>query len=237
MKIRSLVLAAVAGMFITTGASAAPILINGDFEDVTTLDPFGLVDTGQRLSELSGSGSGSWDVFDEIAGWRTVSGAGIEIQTNGTLGTIDSVSPGSRYVELDSHPTPNSNSTMAQDVVLDAGQYLLEFYYSPRNSDVGSNGISYEVNDGSTLLAGSVTGPSATTSVGVWTLISELFEIGADNTLVTIAFGATGSANTLGGFLDNIKITPVPLPAGLPLFIGGLGLMGWLGWRRKRVHG
>ena len=124
---------------------------------------------------------------------------------------------------------------MAQDIVLDAGRYLLEFYYSPRNSDVGSNGISYEVNNG-TVLAGSVTGPSATTSVGVWTLISDIFQIGADGTPVTLAFSATGTANTLGGFIDNIKITPVPLPAGLPLFLGGLGLMGWLGWRRKRIQ-
>lgn len=28
--------------------------------------------------------------------------------------------------------------------------------------------------------------------------------------------------------------TPVPLPAALPLFAGGLGLFGLLGWRRKR---
>lgn len=28
---------------------------------------------------------------------------------------------------------------------------------------------------------------------------------------------------------------PVPLPAALPLFAGGLGLLGFLGWRRKRM--
>ena len=31
-----------------------------------------------------------------------------------------------------------------------------------------------------------------------------------------------------------VSIAPVPLPAALPLFAGGLGVIGLLGWRRKR---
>lgn len=31
------------------------------------------------------------------------------------------------------------------------------------------------------------------------------------------------------------ELTPVPLPAALPLFAGGLGLLALLGWRRKRA--
>lgn len=30
------------------------------------------------------------------------------------------------------------------------------------------------------------------------------------------------------------EVTPVPLPAALPLFAGSIGLIGFLGWRRKR---
>lgn len=33
---------------------------------------------------------------------------------------------------------------------------------------------------------------------------------------------------------DPNQLNPVPVPAALPLFAGGLGLMGLLGWRRKR---
>jgi hypothetical protein len=42
---------------------------------------------------------------------------------------------------------------------------------------------------------------------------------------------------TSSGFtLDNIQFVPstVPLPAALPLFAGGLGLMGLIGWRKRR---
>ncbi len=34
---------------------------------------------------------------------------------------------------------------------------------------------------------------------------------------------------------DNVSVSAVPLPAALPLFAGGLGLLGLLGWRRKRT--
>ena len=35
--------------------------------------------------------------------------------------------------------------------------------------------------------------------------------------------------------LSEYGLTPVPLPAALPLFGGALGLIGLLGWRRKRI--
>ena len=34
--------------------------------------------------------------------------------------------------------------------------------------------------------------------------------------------------------LAAIEVTPVPLPAALPLFSTGLGILGFLGWRRRR---
>jgi len=33
------------------------------------------------------------------------------------------------------------------------------------------------------------------------------------------------------------SVTTTPLPAALPLFAGGLGALGLLGWRRKRKNG
>ena len=51
---------------------------------------------------------------------------------------------------------------------------------------------------------------------------------GAADPVVTIEFAATGFKAATG------EIAPTPLPAALPLFAGGLGAMGLLGWRRKR---
>ncbi len=47
-------------------------------------------------------------------------------------------------------------------------------------------------------------------------------------------FGPTGLTD-LGG-LWTTSLTSTPLPAALPLFAGGLGVMGLLGWRRKRKN-
>lgn len=41
--------------------------------------------------------------------------------------------------------------------------------------------------------------------------------------------------NLGGGSSGGNPPNPVPLPAAFPLFAGGLGLLGLLGWRRKRV--
>ena len=49
--------------------------------------------------------------------------------------------------------------------------------------------------------------------------------------LSTIAWNDAGSAQRTA--LDD-PIAPVPLPAALPLFVSGLGVMGLLAWRRKR---
>jgi hypothetical protein len=46
----------------------------------------------------------------------------------------------------------------------------------------------------------------------------------------TFSFHVPNGANTY----DSTSAATVPLPAALPLFAGGLGALGLLGWRRKR---
>ena len=52
-------------------------------------------------------------------------------------------------------------------------------------------------------------------------------------TVATIDFSAIGSGSDFA--VAGFEVTPVPLPAALPLFAAGLGLIGLLGWRRKRA--
>ncbi len=56
---------------------------------------------------------------------------------------------------------------------------------------------------------------------------SEIFA-GGPGTFQLLLDGTGGAA------LYDIRISAVPLPAALPLFAGALGLIGLLGWRRKR---
>jgi hypothetical protein len=57
-------------------------------------------------------------------------------------------------------------------------------------------------------------------------------------------FLGDGNGGLVGGTIDSnhgldsvigvADVTATPLPAALPLFAGGLGALGLLGWRRKR---
>ena len=223
------------------GAPAHAVVVNGGFEDTSSSNPTGFVN-GNTLASLAGkSGNKSWDVFTAIPGWTTTAGSGIEVQTNGTLTSIDAQS-GMHYVELDSHPSPSSNSSMTQTLNLSRGDYLLEFYYSPRNSTANSNGIAYTVMSvlDETLLAGDITGPSvpAGTSVGVWTLISTLFSVKSGDSPVALTFAAFGKQDTLGGFIDSVslsKVGEVPVPAALPLLATGIAAFGFFARRKRKT--
>lgn len=49
-------------------------------------------------------------------------------------------------------------------------------------------------------------------------------------------WGDTKSFVVLSGYvIEYSDVAPIPIPAALPLFAGGLGLLGLLGWRRKRM--
>ena len=60
-----------------------------------------------------------------------------------------------------------------------------------------------------------------------------------------LVIGALLPSAALGGFcigapcghfdIDNVALSPVPLPAALPLFSAALGFLGYLGWRRRRT--
>lgn len=212
-------------------AAHAATVVNGSFE----MDA-GIAQDGQAFSTLAaGTGENSWSVFNSLPGWTTTSGAGIEIQTANTLGSINA-QDGQHYVELDSH----NNSSMQQSINFSStGSYLLSFFYSPRDSNTASNVIDYSLFDAvspfAAVLGGSVTGPSAgppVTAVGVWTQISAIFvitQVGNYN----LKFAAGGTNNSLGGFVDNVSIAAVPVPAGGLLLLGALG--GLAALRRRKT--
>lgn len=196
-------------LFVGSTASAATVT-NGDFEtDFNGAGQFG--------STFSGLGTGrSWDVWQDIAGWTTTAGPGIEIQTNRTLSAIDAHS-GQHYIELNSHGgNGGSNSTMAQDIMLIAGQYALTFQYAPRTSNAARNSIDF----GIAGAIGSVNGNDG--AVGEWTEVALNFTVETDGAY-SLFFAATGTGGgSVGGLIDTVEITPVPLPASALLLLAGL---------------
>lgn len=219
----------VAALFtaVTGAAHATTIVENGDFE--TSFSGGGIRNGGQTFDQLNVSGP-SWNIWNSIPGWTTTSGAGIEIQSDRTLNTINAHS-GNHYIELDS----NNNTSMTQQVYLDIGEYDLSFYYSPRTGDAGTNGVEFSI--AGLLAAETITGPDVQTgtAVGQWTEVSRTFDVTSAG-LYDLTFGAVGTSNSLGGFIDTVSIqttTPVPLPAGFVLL--GSAAVGMTMLRKRNV--
>ena len=184
----------------------------------------------------------NWAVFQSGVGdngdWTSVSGSGIEIQ-NESLGITDAYD-GVQYVELDSDNRRGgvagpTNSAMAANVDFVAGRtYEISFAYKPRTNRADDNGIR--------LLAVAFDGANVTnddalfevnetrSSLSDWMVYSVIYT--AQSGFNAIAFEAFGRDNSVGGFIDAVKVTEVPLPAALPLF--GFGLAGLAAIRRRK---
>ena len=162
---------------------------------------------------------GSWTVLPAIAGWTT-GGAGIEIRDN----VAGKAYEGSQFAELDSHGK-DSNSSISQTLSTLVGEtYKLSFAYSPRiNQHEATNGISVFWND---VLLDSVSAVGSKTHN--WIVYSFMVKaIGND----VLKFAAVGKEDTLGGSLDAVTVSAVPVPAAALLFAPAL--LGFMGLRRK----
>ncbi len=205
--------AALAAAFaLGSHAHAANLITNGSFEHFD--DAFEVFD------------GGNWKVYNALPGWTVEEGPGIELQTHDTVGFAPQ--HGTYYAELDSHPGPDSNSRIEQTIEgLDAGSYRLSFYYAPRTHDPHTNGIAFGAEG---IGSHAVTGTSD--PVREWQLVTYDFVVDAMGP-VTIFFEAGGTADTLGGFVDNIQLEAVPLPGAAAFLLTGLAGLGMA--RRKRA--
>jgi hypothetical protein len=159
-----------------------------------------------------------------VDGW-TGGAHGIELQDN-VAGAPSTGLLNDNFVELDS----NANSSMSRTI--GAGTYDLSFLYSARPGvPQGSNGISVFLNGallnppGNLDLAG-----GANTA---WTTQTAHFTATAGSTLM---FAATGTSDSLGGYIDDVKLTTaVPEPASWAMMIVGFFGLGATLRRARRT--
>jgi len=153
--------------------------------------------------------------------------------------TVDNTSSGGITSELSGfalNTTPNVVSASATGLY--SGDVSI-------NSQLSSGTtVDFCASAGSTCSGGSSNGISPTDppASGTFSLTfaSVLASISLDEAFVRYqgitgnGFNGASGIGTNSNVVINPVISTVPLPAALPLFVGGLGVMGLVGWRKRR---
>ena len=162
--------------------------------------------------------NGSWGLYTSIPGWNSaVNGAPIEIGTGGTYGVTGFHL--AQVMELDS--TGNATVTQVNGVT---GPLTLSFLYAMRAGGSGTNDAFSVYWNGGLL-------QSFTPNSTAMTLFSATVSGNGNNTL---AFWGTGTSNSYGGIIDDVRLVGVPDGAAT-LVLLSLSMFGLGFFRRKLV--
>lgn len=203
--------AAVCGVYAAGPAAAdANLIINGSFENPT-------LNVNQWVLYTPGTIPAGF-------GWKLLSGQSIELQHVNAAG--QPAADGNQFVELDS----NGSSAIYQDVATVAGQqYELSWYFSGRQGTAATeNKLGVYVN---TPLVATCTKAGEKSGTN-FSRYSYVFSATDDTTRIAFADLGTPS-DSLGTYLDNVRLVAIPEPAFLQ-FGALLGLSAF-GLRRRRA--
>lgn len=205
----------VAALAVTPGlASAATVIFTDSFENPVNTQ--------------------NWQVYQNFGNWSATTGTGIEIQTSGV---VVNAHDGNQYVELDSDPSRGgvgsaTNSSMTRKLNLAAGAYELVWYYQPRTNTPNDNFLGVYLDGASDALMTNLLGSENGTGANGWQQIKYSFSVDGTDNLYALTFSAGGIQNKLGGFIDSVTLSQVPVPAAGFLLLGGIG--GLAAFKRRK---
>jgi len=195
-----------------TPASAFNIVTNGGFE-------------ATQPGDLN---RGSWGIYDAIQGWKATPGGKIEVQRNAAGKAYE----GSNLVELDSHDYDVKAPVLGlfQDLVTTPGQlYTLSFAYSARpNTAANDNGFSVLFGDKFKQTIQDGAGGRQTN----WNIFT--VDVLATSALTRLQFNYEGPRNTLGAYIDDVKVNTAATPE--PTTMAGIALAGLGLAARKKLQ-
>ena len=208
--------ALMAGAAIPLGATQAATLINGSFEGSGDIGNF------QTINAVDNS---------TIPGWTVASGSVDWIQNYWIS------SNGSRSLDLNGLAPGSISQTITG--LTNGQQYEVTFDLAG-NLAGGPNPKTLSVTASAGSNSYSFDASSTHLNAMGWVPESFFFTATGSSALLTFASTTTGVSGNgsypfaFGPALDNVSVSATPLPAALPLFAGGLGVIGLLAKRRKR---
>ncbi len=214
MKKLGFVALASAAALAAVPASAATVIFTSGFEGPGNSDNSRTVPVDPNTK----TPAGTFGFYTAADGW-TADNVSNPIELQNRVAGAPAPAGGDVFVELDS----NRNSSMSRTLTKSSKYFTLSFLYSPRpNQPSTTNGIEVLLNGVVFNPPGVVTGTGGPTTNWSTITIGRFMANAGDK----ITFRAVGRSDSLGGYVDNIKLAVVPEPATWAMMIMGFGLIG-----------